>query len=327
MSANSERKYIPLRVDQFQAGLKSPVNLYARVGDSDYVKLISAGEKPDRIKLTQPDGKKIKYLWVPPDEMNSLSKHQVSVVGAVINNSNYDLVQKSQFLAKASTTVFTEFARMDLNVQNYTLAQELSRHTATLVESHIDLYEILENLGQSSEELVKYSVTVSALSLVICTAMGWSNPITKEKLAIGGLLHRIGFLYLSKDLLKTKVEDYTQEQIYEFHTYPTEGMTRLNKIGYIPDDVIAIVHQHRERTQGKGFPLGLTDVRIHPLARVVAVAEALAFYIVPSINNDYTSMTPDKAYKAVAETQSELLNKEIFESVKKVLGRNSLRKN
>ena len=43
----------------------------------------------------------------------------------------------------------------------------------------------------------------------------------------------------------------------------------------IPEDVQMIVGHHHERSDGSGYPFGLRDVYIHPLARVVGLANEL----------------------------------------------------
>ncbi|RYZ69270.1 MAG: hypothetical protein EOP05_15090, partial [Proteobacteria bacterium] len=42
----------------------------------------------------------------------------------------------------------------------------------------------------------------------------------------------------------------------------------------VPDDIVLMVAEHHERSDGSGFPKKLKDVHISPLARIVALANA-----------------------------------------------------
>ena len=57
-------------------------------------------------------------------------------------------------------------------------------------------------------------------------------------------------------------------------THPKVGFDILREIEF-PWPIAEIVYQHHERLDGSGYPLGLKDKEIHPLARVIAVADTV----------------------------------------------------
>jgi HD-GYP domain-containing protein (c-di-GMP phosphodiesterase class II) len=48
----------------------------------------------------------------------------------------------------------------------------------------------------------------------------------------------------------------------------------LKSIKIVPEDVITIVYEHHENASGFGYPRHIKSIRIHPLARVVGIADA-----------------------------------------------------
>ncbi len=64
---------------------------------------------------------------------------------------------------------------------------------------------------------------------------------------------------------------FEERQLFEQH--PAKGAEMLKGIEGLPDDVIAIVYEHHENAIGQGFPRRLKTIRIHPLARVVGLAD------------------------------------------------------
>ncbi|HNT01317.1 MAG TPA: HD domain-containing phosphohydrolase, partial [Candidatus Saccharicenans sp.] len=56
--------------------------------------------------------------------------------------------------------------------------------------------------------------------------------------------------------------------------HPRVGYEILKTIEF-PWPVADIVYQHHERLNGSGYPLGLKDNQIHPMAKVLAVADVV----------------------------------------------------
>ena len=56
----------------------------------------------------------------------------------------------------------------------------------------------------------------------------------------------------------------------------------LQTVPNIHNDIIAIVYEHHENSIGLGFPRKLRELRMNPLARVVALANAFVDLIMPT---------------------------------------------
>ena len=48
--------------------------------------------------------------------------------------------------------------------------------------------------------------------------------------------------------------------------------------------IVSIVYEHHENSIGQGFPQRLRDVKMHPLAKVTALADGYANLILPNVN-------------------------------------------
>ena len=65
----------------------------------------------------------------------------------------------------------------------------------------------------------------------------------------------------------------TIEEIRLYESHPSRGCDILSQLQSVPTDILHIVLQHHENCQGLGFPEKLSRARIHPMARLVAVAD------------------------------------------------------
>lgn len=116
------------------------------------------------------------------------------------------------------------------------------------------------------------SLNVSALALLTGDTIKL-NPQQSRSLGLGGLLHNIGRLRIS-DHIWSKRETLSEVERRELQQYPEHGRAMLSAIPGASSDIIQIVHQHRERLDGSGYPQGLVNGKIGFLARVIgAVTE------------------------------------------------------
>jgi HD-GYP domain-containing protein (c-di-GMP phosphodiesterase class II) len=108
-------------------------------------------------------------------------------------------------------------------------------------------------------------------------------PQELELIRIGTPLHDIGKIGIDDAILR-KPDRLTAEEFEIMKSHTVKGDEIL---AAIPDlrPVSPIVRSHHERWDGKGYPDGLGGEAIHPLARIVALADA------------FDAMTSDRPYR------------------------------
>lgn len=116
-----------------------------------------------------------------------------------------------------------------------------------------------------------HSERVARMSLSIAQILGLDQE-DLDTIHRGGLLHDIGKIGVPVHILdKPGKLDDDEAKIMQDHVIVgariLEPLTALSA-------VMPIVLQHHERVDGSGYPKGLTGEQMHPLARIVAVADA-----------------------------------------------------
>lgn len=111
---------------------------------------------------------------------------------------------------------------------------------------------------------------VTALALVIGRRMGVSGA-DEEALHRGALLHDIGKIGVPSFVLD-KPGALDEDEMALMRRHPELGERILQPIPAFVD-VLPIVRSHHERRDGSGYPDGLVGDAIHPLARIVSVAD------------------------------------------------------
>ena len=155
----------------------------------------------------------------------------------------------------------------------------------------------LDTLKSHSDYTFQHSVEVAIVSIVLGGALGLPIPQIRE-LALGALLHDIGKVSISQDILN-KPGKLTEEEFAEIKTHPDLGFELVRRLP-IPSILPAhVAYQHHERQDGGGYPRGLVGnnrilrleaQRLHP-SRILLIAE------IASVADVFCALASERPYK------------------------------
>lgn len=134
-----------------------------------------------------------------------------------------------------------------------------------------DLVSLMLSLETSDDYTYQHSVQVGMLAYYISKWMGHSeeSALTAGK---AGFLHDIGKSKIDSRIL-TKPAKLTDKEFEQVQLHAAYGRDILLS-SYSPDSPIVLgAHQHHERLNGQGYPLGLKADQIHPISKILAVAD------------------------------------------------------
>jgi putative nucleotidyltransferase with HDIG domain len=117
-----------------------------------------------------------------------------------------------------------------------------------------------------------HSTRVSEYSMIIGRTLGENDfPVDLEKLRISSLLHDIGKVNISNEILQ-KQGKLTAVEYEEIKGHPVFGAEIAKSLEF-PEEIISPILYHHERNDGNGYPNGLTGEEIPLLARIIAIAD------------------------------------------------------
>jgi putative nucleotidyltransferase with HDIG domain len=126
-------------------------------------------------------------------------------------------------------------------------------------------------LNLHNHALAEHCRRVSIISGRIAEQM----KLPEEKVThieIAALLHDIGKLGLSPNLLNYNSKGWTDEEKKQFSRHPIQGQQIVQFINQL-SSVGKMVRSHHERFDGKGFPDGLSGIDIPLGARIITIAD------------------------------------------------------
>jgi len=157
---------------------------------------------------------------------------------------------------------------------------ERERAEAALLESNTQLermvYDVAEAMGRIVEARDPYTQGHQERTAAVCKEIAAEMGLSDYDIAsltMAALVHDIGQLGVPAEILTRPGRLSTIEfQLVQDH--PQQSYEILRGIAF-PWPVADIAHQHHERLDGSGYPLGLKDAEILPLARILAVADVV----------------------------------------------------
>ncbi len=312
------RDLVAIPLERFISGLKTEVDVFIKLSEGNFVLLTKGGESFELDQLKRYQGHNLKSLYVRQSDYPTFLKQQVSVAGIIMKNEKIEVYRKSAILSSVMNSVFDDLDRVGLNPQNLNSAKEISLNVINLIETHPDLLKLLVGLNDITDEFVRHSIAVGYTSILIAKELQWVRKDTLEKLALGGILHDIGKKEIAPEILKKPRIEMTANEIREYESHPYRGMMILQAIHDMPEDIIKIAYEHHENAIGQGFPRKLWDTKIHPLARVVGVADTFCNLIMASPSNPDPKFA-DHAVYHMHNIMGKPFSKEIFVALQKIV--------
>ena len=127
--------------------------------------------------------------------------------------------------------------------------------------------------NDTGEEFLLHSLNVCTLSILIARDLGLKRHEI-EKIAMGAMLHDIGELKYSGEMLLKKSRVISADTKAVLKKHPRYGKDTLAAFPAFPHECLDIVMQHHERLNGTGYPSGLKEGGITQYAKIVMVADA-----------------------------------------------------
>jgi len=163
-----------------------------------------------------------------------------------------------------------------LNVENMALYHSLKENLFATLGALVSAIEARDRYTQ------EHSTRVTRLALDIARCLG-CKPDDLRRLESSGPLHDIGKIGIDDHILK-KPGKLTEEEYNNIKMHPLIGVNIVSHLG-LDKEELAIIRNHHERWDGRGYPDQLKGKEIPRLARILSVADA------------FDAMNSDRAYR------------------------------
>jgi response regulator RpfG family c-di-GMP phosphodiesterase len=214
------------------------------------------------------EGQIYRYVNKPWDD----GELQVTVAQALERLALEREKARLEALTQAQNEELRSFnAQLELRVEQRTA--EVTQANDKLKRNYMTSIKVFANLIElRGSQLVGHGRRLADSTRQVAKAMGCNSEDT-QTVFVAALLHDIGLIGLSDEMLAKPVPKLTTDELALYRKHPVLGEQSLLALDDM-QPVAALIRSHHERFDGQGFPDAMAGADIPLGARILAVADA-----------------------------------------------------
>jgi putative nucleotidyltransferase with HDIG domain len=267
-----DEDFCHIYIHDFISGKELQYDIFIRLTSQKYLKVAHQGSTFTLENLNTYKARNIEYLYMAKEDFKKYVGFSVSLSNSVTSSPSLPKAKKVQFIKHATEMIATQLHLDGVDEASFDNAKSVLDSTLSVMSDSHELVSMLGMLNSASDTTYSHSIGVSLYSTMLARAVGMNSPLVLFKVSMGGMVHDIGKKELPSEILNKPrhLLDAQEMRLYESHT--VRGAEILGQLPFVPDEIIKITAQHHENCLGMGYPAGLRMDFIHPLARLVSVA-------------------------------------------------------
>lgn len=272
--------FVPVRSRSFMAGKKSFFDIFLKLGEHHYVKIVKGGDEftPERIAHFVKKG--VESFYIHKESQEQYLAYCDKILDHLSKSEKVQAQAKIPLaLSHGQNTLEYLRDRRNLEEAGIDFAVKYTTSVWNLVDE-LQLRTQSGILDAFLNELTTCDHGVGTVFLVglLAREFGFETERSAKTLGIAALLHDVGLYDGSVDLQKEDEQHMTAEDSRVFREHPEKGTRILQSIKRVDRAVPQIVHYHHYRRDGSGFPEKMGSVSTVP-AEIVGICEAYARFM------------------------------------------------
>ncbi|MBA4688354.1 MAG: HD domain-containing protein [Candidatus Galacturonibacter soehngenii] len=182
------------------------------------------------------------------------------------DNSDDDTEDKSSITKDSIVEDYREKVRNLLERHVYSSRAELAELKEIAYEIIIDIMneddvvEQIENLKEHEADIYEHSINVCALAVLLSIKLKLEME-TIHSIAVGSILHDIGFRYIPISYANKIMSELTRKDLNEFKKHTIYGYMAIEYEDWLTAESKDIILSHHERIDGSGYPLKKKEIK------------------------------------------------------------------
>lgn len=286
LSTAHQPTFVPIRLSMLLRTGVVQFDLYMRLSDQRYVKVINGGDSFLEEDFNRFDKKSISYLHITSHEADRFLKsfeENLSIVmsasdkmpGKELVSLSLDSLETIERMAHSLgwTPEILEAAKKSISIAIKALSKEPK------------IFSILkERLSDKNSKFGRHITLQTMMSCLFCHNLGWVSEGTQMKLAMAALLHDLTvdeshYENIEEWNLKAADSEEKSMEVLVYRNHPVDSANIAQNLKALPPDVDQIILQHHENQFGTGFPRKLSPNWIGPLSALFIITEDLIYHI------------------------------------------------
>jgi len=229
----------------------------------------------------------VQHLFFINSDQDAYYTYMENNLEGIVKDRNVTPARKASIVYDTSTylakQLLSSASSADLARRASAVMDTLITFTGSGDGSYKDIVQILPQDYYTHS----HSANVATYSLALGRELGMSLNTGLKELTMGALLHDVGKSKVPPEILVKKTP-LSKDEMTIIRKHVDWGMEIVKSTPAVPFRSYPAIHQHHERLDGSGYPLGITN--IHLFGRIVAVADT------------FDAMTTNRPYKVAVSS-------------------------
>lgn len=265
--------YRPIRAATFIAGKSSFFDLYVKIHDGRYVKILQANDvfSPERLKAYLAKG--VQQFYIRLEAQEHYLKYCDKLTAALLKTTSAsEEVRVSQTLNQGQETL-SYLRNNGVNEKLLQYSERFAQNLATLVQQinfpeNTMLTKFLSDIASH-----EHGVSTSILASMLAKSLNFEAEKSVHIVGLASLLHDIALVDMDEKFRKEDEQKFSPDELKLYQQHPTKSVEMLKAMKGIEPGVLQAIEQHHERRNRGGFPNRLGSNQINRIAEFVGISE------------------------------------------------------
>lgn len=267
-----DHEYVQVPLTEFVTGSTLRVDLYLKLTANKYIKIGTKGGHLSSERILGYASKGLRWLFMKKQDFALYVGFNIDLARMAHTQTKIEAVRKIRLTKHITGNVISQLGNDGLDRAQLEDVSNVVMNTVELIAANPATMKLMESM-EVSGTLPSHSIAVSVWACLIAKRMGWSGQSTFFKITLCGLFHDVGQKEIDEKIGSKPRFELTPTEVKELESHTHRGRDILASIPNMPEDVVLVAAQHHELWSGGGYPYGLRMNQIHPLARLVSVAD------------------------------------------------------
>ena len=304
-----DKHFCKVSLEDFISSKETVCSIFIRMSNTKYIRISHKGGKlsDERVKSYKEKG--VQFVYVHQDDFPEIVGFNLKIARILTDSDQVSNDKKIRFMSNASEMILESVALKGIDQKTFNDAKSFLETSLDVVTKDSSAFDVLSLMQSHSDQLYAHGLAVSTISILIAKEMGWTAPPTLFKLAMGGLFHDVGKKEIDPALLAKARALLSRDERSLIESHCVRSKEILETLRTMPSEVVQIAYQHHEDLAGEGYPRRISKNDIHPLAKVVHVANLFCELVMPS-QAGATVYQPVQAVQYLREHKGSNLDKD-----------------
>jgi len=291
-----------IRLFHFLKFNKSLCNVYLKLSDHKYVKVLNADSVYERMDILKYVDKKISHFYLRNDDFEKYRSQILNVPFLQLEKRQYAPHELNSYLESNHLILKQMVCELGITEEAAKIAHSMINEVITFAEQKTELKTLFENFKKRLDYVYDHSFLISIVCCEILRNMHWNTEDKVKKLVLAAMFHDI----LVADPLLAQVQkkddprlkEFDPKTVKEYLSHPVETNLLISNFGEISPEVGLIILQHHENETDDGFPNGLHHSKLSLLSCIFILAHQYIFIFYEyDFDPDYQSKVLDRLKK------------------------------